>query len=477
MFCVKCGAENPDDAEFCCKCGKPAFRPQSTSGFQTPAPPVSTNPISSPSTRKPCGIGGWLAFLCVSFTVISPLVWFVETVSFFQKDHVVLGFMALGMGVFSLSTGIYLWRKDPSAIKWAKEYLLVNIVVSVIISFAGTSGALDDPHVLGFAIGQAIGVFVAGSIVTAIWWLYLNKSVRVKNTYGEVEVTSNLGTVPTPTSQSQRPLTAGEADKIQTTQRNKVPDRHSVVEPRTEGNTTRILLFALAAVVCLTLGLTVWPTLYRYDQIHRDPGTSHLVRINRFTGQAEILSSHGWKPLAAEPPQPPAPVDEADPFAKYLRKPASPGPDEPGGRIFGPASPAPNQPLVRSVGRAAPIPPPTGLENLEITHFGLPCPTKGTDTYGFGAHVVADGSCAEVSASVHNGSERTLRSIMVEITVPAKKIVGRRYRLACDENGRSRGQGIDSYHSGDCWVDLGRDLINEDDAITFKPVSADLSAN
>jgi len=186
MFCVKCGAENPDDAEFCCKCGKAVFRPQSTSGIQTPTPPVSTNPVSTPSTRKPCGIGGWLAFLCVSLTVISPLVWFGEAVSFFQKDYVVLGFMALGMGVNSLSTGIYLWRKDPSAIKWVKEYLFVNTVVSVIISFAGTSGSLDDPHVLGFAIGQAIGVLVAGSIVAAIWWLYLNKSVRVKNTYGVV---------------------------------------------------------------------------------------------------------------------------------------------------------------------------------------------------------------------------------------------------------------------------------------------------
>jgi hypothetical protein len=41
--------------------------------------------------------------------------------------------------------------------------------------------------------------------------------VRVKNTYGVAAATSNLGSGPSPTSQSQRPLTGGEADKLQTT--------------------------------------------------------------------------------------------------------------------------------------------------------------------------------------------------------------------------------------------------------------------
>jgi hypothetical protein len=57
--------------------------------------------------------------------------------------------------------------------------------------------------------------------VTAIWWAYLNKSVRVKNTYGTVALIGpgimNQGSVPSPTAQSQRPLTTGEAEKIQTT--------------------------------------------------------------------------------------------------------------------------------------------------------------------------------------------------------------------------------------------------------------------
>ena len=217
MFCVKCGAENPDDAEFCCKCGKAVFRPPATSGIQAPEPPDSMNPVSTPSTPKPYGVGGWLAFLCVSLTVLSPLFWLGAMLSLFQKDYFALGLLTLSMAAFSIMAGSLLWQKDPSAIKPVKAYLLVNVVVSVIISFAGTRGSLDDPHVLGVAIGQAIGVLVAGSIVTTIWWLYLDKSVRVKNTYGAVAATTNLGNVPSPTSQSQRPLTAGEAEKLQTT--------------------------------------------------------------------------------------------------------------------------------------------------------------------------------------------------------------------------------------------------------------------
>jgi multisubunit Na+/H+ antiporter MnhC subunit len=205
MLCLKCGAQNPEDSKFCCKCGATELTHRFESGTQAAL------------ASKPYGIGGWLAFLCVSFTVISPLVWFGEAVSFFQKGHVALGLLALLMAVASFIVGLWLLLRDPSAIKLAKAYLLANIGVSVIISFAGTPGSLDDPHVLGFAVGRAIGVLVAGSIVTAIWWLYLNKSVRVKNTYGVVAATTNLGNVPSPTAQRQRPLNAGEADKKQTT--------------------------------------------------------------------------------------------------------------------------------------------------------------------------------------------------------------------------------------------------------------------
>lgn len=49
----------------------------------------------------------------------------------------------------------------------------------------------------------------------------------------------------------------------------------------------------------LLLGWFVWPTPYRYDVLKR--GDNSLpVRINRLTGNAEVLSSQGWTLLGAD---------------------------------------------------------------------------------------------------------------------------------------------------------------------------------
>ena len=39
-----------------------------------------------------------------------------------------------------------------------------------------------------------------------------------------------------------------------------------------------------------------WPTPYRYDTL-RAGGDTAPVRINRFTGQAAVLTGTGWRPL------------------------------------------------------------------------------------------------------------------------------------------------------------------------------------
>jgi hypothetical protein len=60
---------------------------------------------------------------------------------------------------------------------------------------------------------------------------------------------------------------------------------------------------ALALGVAL-FGWLVWPTLYRYD--HETLGTRQasetlLVRINRLTGDTEVLGPHGWsRPLSPQ---------------------------------------------------------------------------------------------------------------------------------------------------------------------------------
>ena len=55
----------------------------------------------------------------------------------------------------------------------------------------------------------------------------------------------------------------------------------------------------LAAIVGLVLlvlfSIYVWPTRYRYAE--SDVGVRQLVRVDRFTGEAEALGMDGWYSL------------------------------------------------------------------------------------------------------------------------------------------------------------------------------------
>lgn len=67
------------------------------------------------------------------------------------------------------------------------------------------------------------------------------------------------------------------------------------------------------AVIALALlwGLFIWPTQYRYSQIQWSGLGGSPVRINRFTGHAQVLVPIGWKNLersrlgTARPPRDP----------------------------------------------------------------------------------------------------------------------------------------------------------------------------
>lgn len=57
----------------------------------------------------------------------------------------------------------------------------------------------------------------------------------------------------------------------------------------------------LGAVIAIVFAWCAWPTLYRYDHLRTEHRTAP-VRINRITGNAEILTSWGWKTLAIPRP-------------------------------------------------------------------------------------------------------------------------------------------------------------------------------
>lgn len=78
-----------------------------------------------------------------------------------------------------------------------------------------------------------------------------------------------------------------------------------------EARTIRVLRlagWAGLALLLLLFGAFVWPTLYRWDHMGMAQGWSYPVRINRITGQAEMLlpsdgtvNSGGWRRLGHPP--------------------------------------------------------------------------------------------------------------------------------------------------------------------------------
>ncbi len=51
-----------------------------------------------------------------------------------------------------------------------------------------------------------------------------------------------------------------------------------------------VLLFVIFTAVF------IWPTLYRYERSYQT-----VVRINRFTGNAEMLTTEGWDKMQSSP--------------------------------------------------------------------------------------------------------------------------------------------------------------------------------
>jgi len=54
----------------------------------------------------------------------------------------------------------------------------------------------------------------------------------------------------------------------------------------------------ICLVVAMMFYLLVWPTLYRYDHLGNYP-----VRINRVTGDAEMLRPEGWAEMKSYLPK------------------------------------------------------------------------------------------------------------------------------------------------------------------------------
>jgi hypothetical protein len=137
------------------------------------------------------GVGGWLLFLCVMLTVVNPLLIGItlanEIYTVVQREYVedwlwrlvwaemILGSLVILFGVYA---GMALWKVRPHAVQFALTYIVILPLYVIALEVVAIV-VVPNATALSFD-GVAIGRSLVGAI---IWMAYLQRSVRVRNTY------------------------------------------------------------------------------------------------------------------------------------------------------------------------------------------------------------------------------------------------------------------------------------------------------
>ena len=135
------------------------------------------------------GVRGWLLWFCIALTILMPLITSFKLVSLYIQLYpffntfppllvifIVDFVLSIGLTVFSIYTGIALWRIRPKAVKIAMTFLWVYLGYSILISLLPLLVGLPLPTEVAERIVLAMLSF-------AVWYSYLVYSKRVKATY------------------------------------------------------------------------------------------------------------------------------------------------------------------------------------------------------------------------------------------------------------------------------------------------------
>lgn len=129
------------------------------------------------------GIGGWLLFFIFTLIIFRPLytLYYLLVNPDFYYTGGILDYatvlITLIFIIWAIVVGILLYKKHHSAVKWAKEFLLIDLATNLL--FLGLSfWALTEAE-----LDLILYDTFRGIVYFTIWFSYLSKSERVKNTY------------------------------------------------------------------------------------------------------------------------------------------------------------------------------------------------------------------------------------------------------------------------------------------------------
>jgi hypothetical protein len=141
------------------------------------------------------GVRGWLLILCLNVAIFDPLTMLLTiflvtsaTKPYFGEHPELLrlclasGICRLALAVFSVYAGMALWKVVPGAVSIAKKYLMAVVLYSVVASLLPVIAGVPQESYQEFA-GQTLFNSLLTMSYAIAWYLYLQRSKRVKATY------------------------------------------------------------------------------------------------------------------------------------------------------------------------------------------------------------------------------------------------------------------------------------------------------
>lgn len=139
-----------------------------------------------------------MLFFCIVLTILTPVITVFNITSGYQEVSpyfemyprfltviVIDAVFSIALTGFSIYAGVALWKIRPNAVKIAKKYLLAMLGYSILGSFLPFMAGLPSEANQAMIAEVAKDLFRA-VISFAVWYSYLNRSVRVRETYGKI---------------------------------------------------------------------------------------------------------------------------------------------------------------------------------------------------------------------------------------------------------------------------------------------------
>ncbi len=135
------------------------------------------------------GVSGWLFLFVIILTFIQPLYLLFDILanpSFYSFSSGVYDLTSLlwvfALAIWSVVIGISIWNKKEKAIIWAKEFLIVSLVLGIVFTFLYFDlYTLEEQDLLFIDLFRSLVFF-------GIWFSYLSVSKRAKNTFKKTKI-------------------------------------------------------------------------------------------------------------------------------------------------------------------------------------------------------------------------------------------------------------------------------------------------